>query len=135
MAREQDLYFTPLSVSGIRKINVLIYLKVCYPDTSDITSKTGGLENWLGNNGKIPGQKRMHVLTSTYCARKRGQFSTYFTLYNSLCVQISFQNEQHPFVLEIIVCLDSEEGENLMLIVILQTSAAPWPVLEHKQIT
>jgi len=66
MAREQDLYFTPLSVSGIRKMNVLIYSKVCYPDTGNITSKTRGLKNWLGNNGKITERKRMQVLTSTH---------------------------------------------------------------------
>lgn len=29
MARERDLYFAPLGVRGIRKINVLIYSKVC----------------------------------------------------------------------------------------------------------
>lgn len=62
MERERDLYFTPLSVRGIRKINVLIYSKVCYTDTGNRTSKTGGLENCLGNNGKITEQK-------IYCTR------------------------------------------------------------------
>lgn len=71
MVRERDLCFTLLSVSGIRKINVLIYSKVCFPDTGNITSKTRGLENWLGNSGEITEQKRMYVLTSTHCARKK----------------------------------------------------------------
>lgn len=56
MARERDLYFTPLNISAIRKMNVLIYSRVCYPDTGNRTSKTGGLENWLGND-KITEQK------------------------------------------------------------------------------
>ncbi len=57
MERERDLYFTPLSVRGIRKINVLIYSEVFYPDAGNRTRKTGGLENSLGNNGKITEQK------------------------------------------------------------------------------
>lgn len=71
MVRERDLCFTLLSVSGIRKINVLIYSKVCFPDTGNITSKTRGLENWLGNSGKITEQKRMYLFLHTVQEKKR----------------------------------------------------------------
>lgn len=74
MVRERDLCFTLLSVSGIRKINVLIYSKVCFPDTGNITSKTRGLENWLGNSDKITEQILLHTVQE-----KRRQFSSYFT--------------------------------------------------------
>lgn len=47
MARERDLYFTPLSMCGIKKINVLIYSETHYPDTGNRTSETRGIQNCL----------------------------------------------------------------------------------------
>lgn len=68
MARERFLYFTPLSMCGIKKMNVLIYSTTHYPDTGNRTSETRGLENCLVITAETTEQKFCYCLvTSTLC--------------------------------------------------------------------